>query len=141
MEQHPVEGYCAGVSEENVDRFLEIIEAFNRGDVERWLESYHPDAVFEPQIAVLEGGYSGHDGLRRLFADLTDTAEMREANYHDVRDLGDRVLALGTYHLIGEGSGIEIEFSLAKVATFRDGLCTYLKDFGDKDQALEAVGL
>ena len=44
-----------------------------------------------------------------------------------------------TYY--GEGSGIEIEFSLAKVATFRDGLCTYLKDFGDKDQALEAVGL
>jgi ketosteroid isomerase-like protein len=129
------------MSQENVDRFLEIIEAFNRGDVERWLESYHPDAVFEPQIAVLEGGYSGHDGLRRMFADLTETTEMREANYHDVRDLGDRVLALGTYRSIGKGSGIETEFSLAMVATFRDGLCTYLKDFGDKDQALEAVGL
>ena len=129
------------MSQENVDRFLEIIEAFNRGDVERWLESYHPDAVFEPQIAVLEGGYSGHDGLRRLFADLTETAEMREANYHDVRDLGDRVLALGTYHLIGEGSGIETEFPMAMVATFRDGLCTHLKDYGDRAEALKAAGL
>jgi ketosteroid isomerase-like protein len=129
------------MSQENVDRFLEIIEAFNRGDVERWLESYQPDAVFEPQIAALEGDYSGHEGLRRLFADLTETAEMAEADYHDVRDLGDRVLALGTYHSIGKGSGIETEFSLAMVATFRDGLCTHLKDYGDKDQALEAVGL
>jgi ketosteroid isomerase-like protein len=129
------------VSQENVDRFLEIIEAFNRGDVERWLATYHPDAVFEPQIAALEGDYSGHEGLRRLYVDLTETAEMAEANYHDVRDLGDRVLALGTYHSIGKGSGIETEFPLAMVATFRDGLCTHLKDYGERADALEAVGL
>ena len=105
------------------------------------METYHPDAVFEPQIAALEGESSGHEGLRRLFADLMETAETAEADYHDVRDLGDRVLALGTYRFIGEGSGIEIEFSLSIVATFRDGLCTHLKDYGERGQALEAVGL
>ena len=59
--------YCVGMSQENVDRFLEGNEAFNRGDVECWLATYHPDAVFEPQLAALEGRYSGHDGLRRFF--------------------------------------------------------------------------
>jgi hypothetical protein len=30
---------------------------------------------------------------------------------------------------------------VAIVATFRDGLITYIKDYGDKGQALEAAGL
>jgi hypothetical protein len=38
------------MSQENVDRFLEGIEAFNRGDVALWLETSHPD-VLEVGIA------------------------------------------------------------------------------------------
>jgi ketosteroid isomerase-like protein len=132
------------MSQENVDRFLEGNEAFNRGDVERWVATYHPDAVFEPQVAALEGRYSGHDGLRRFFADVADTLEMFEMfefHYPDVRDLGDRVLALGTLRGTGKGSGIATEVPLAVVATFRDGLCTHLKDYGEWRQALEAAGL
>ena len=129
------------MSQENVDRFLEGTEAFNRGDVERWLAIYHRDAVFEPQVSALEGDYVGHDGMRRFFADLTETLEMFEADYPDMRDLGDRVLALGTWRSIGKGSGIKSETPLAIVATFRDGLCTHLKDYGERTQALEAAGL
>jgi uncharacterized protein len=130
------------MSQENVDRFLEGNEAFNRGDAERWLATYHPDAVFEPQVAALEGRYSGHEGLRRFFADLADTFEMFEADYPDVRDLGDRVLALGTIRGTGKGSGIATEVPLAVVATFRDGLCTHVKDYGeDRDAAIEAASL
>ena len=58
------------MSEENVDRFLDGTEAFNRGDVERYLQNFQPDAVFELRNAELEGKYSGHDGLRRFFADF-----------------------------------------------------------------------
>ena len=53
------------MSQENVDWFLKSLEAFNRGDIEGWLEGFHPDAVFEPQIAALEGYYSEVDELRR----------------------------------------------------------------------------
>ena len=129
------------MSQENVDRFLEGNEAFNRGDVQRWLGTFHPDAVFEPQAAALEGDYIGHDGMRRFFAELADLLEMFKADYPDARDLGDRVLALGTFRSIGKGSGIESEFPLAVVATFRDELCAHLKDYGQRGQALEAAGL
>ena len=98
------------MSQENVDRFLEGTEAFNRGDVERWLETFHPDAVFEPQLAALEGDYIGHDGMRRFFAELADLLEMFEADYPDARDLGDRVLALGTFRSIGKGAGSRASF-------------------------------
>jgi hypothetical protein len=58
-----------------------------------------------------------------------------------VQDLGDRVLALGTANSIGKGSGIEQATPLTIVVSFRDGLITHFKDYGNKDQALEAVGL
>jgi ketosteroid isomerase-like protein len=129
------------MSQENVDRFLEGNEAFNRRDIERWLKTYHPDVVLEPQVSALEGEYLGHDGLRRFFADVADTLEMFEADYPDVRDLGDRVLALGTFRTVWKGSGMENDVPLAVVATFRDGLCTHFKDYSESGQALKAVGL
>ena len=129
------------MSQENVDRFRAGLEAYNRGDVERWLEDYHPDAVFEARIGPLEGDYSGHEGLRRLHADIADSWEVFELDCPDVRDLGDRVLALGTIHMIGRGSGIEVEDPVAFVSTFRDGLTNHIKDYGDWAKALKAVGL
>src|SRR5262245_25626474 len=129
------------MSQENVDRFLEGVASFNRGDVERSLQLYHPDAVLEVRQAELEGEYSGHDGLRRFFAEFAEPLETFEVQYSDVRDLGDRVLALGTLRTIGSGSGIELEGPVAIVASYRDGLCTHLKDYGEWRQALEAAGL
>lgn len=51
------------------------------------------------------------------------------------------MLALGTLRVRGRGSGIETDVPAAIAATFRHGLITHLKDYGDHDQALEAVGL
>ena len=129
------------MSQENVNRFLETTEAFNRRDVEHWLQNFHPDAVLELQNAALEGEYSGHDGLRRFFADFAESWEMAELHCPNVRDLGDRVLGLGTMRTIGRGSRIEQEGPVAFVASYRDGLCTHVKDYGEWGQALESAGL
>ncbi len=129
------------MSQENVDRFLETTAAFNRGDVERWLGYFHPDAVLELRDAELEGERSGHDGLRQFFADFEESFEKFEVHCPDVRDLGDRVLGLGTLRTIGRGSRMEQEGPVAFVSTFRDGLCTHVKDYGEWRQALEDVGL
>ena len=94
------------MSQENVDRFRGSMEAFNRGDVEGWLQDYHPDVVVALQDVELEGEYSGHDGLRRFFASFAESFEMFEVHYSDVRDLGDQVLGLGTLRTTGRGSGI-----------------------------------
>jgi ketosteroid isomerase-like protein len=134
------------MSQENVDRFLESTEAFNRafnqGDIEPWLETFHPDAILKLQNADLEGEYSGHDGLRRFLAEFAELFEMFNLDYTDVRDLGDRVLGQGAVRSIGKGSGIESELPVAVVASFRDGLCTHVQDYGEhRDAALQAAGL
>jgi ketosteroid isomerase-like protein len=129
------------MSEENVDSFLAHVEAVNRWDVPGLLRFVDPQIHFEPQVAVLQGSYAGYDGVREFFADVFETFEVFEVNFPDVRDLGDRVLALGTVRTIGKGSGVDQEAPLAIVMAFRDGRITHFKDYGDKDNALEAAGL
>ena len=52
------------MSEENVDRFLEGADAFNRGDLDAASDWLDPEVVFEPQAAALEGNVAGPDGVR-----------------------------------------------------------------------------
>ena len=126
---------------ENVDRFLEGAEAFNRGDIERALKGFDPNVRFEPQVTVMEGAFVGRDAVRAFMTDSTDFYEVFEVHYSEVRDLGERVLAFGTARSIGRESAIETEVPLAVVASYREGLCTRWKDYGDRDLALEAAGL
>jgi hypothetical protein len=131
------------MSEENVDRFIEVAEAFNRRDVGGLLRIMDPEIQFEPQQAALQGTYVGHEGVGEWLADLVQHYEIESGHvdYADIRDLGDRVLGIGTLRFTGKGSGIETEAVVAVVASFRNGLMTHFKDFGDKAQALEAAGL
>ncbi|HSJ17721.1 MAG TPA: nuclear transport factor 2 family protein, partial [Solirubrobacterales bacterium] len=89
----------------------------------------------------LQGSFVGLDGVRGWFADLTEHFATWRIDCEDIRDLGDRVLALGTIQTTGKGSGVETELPLAIVAEFRDGLVSDYIDYGDRAQALEAVGL
>ena len=137
------------MSEENVDRFLEATEVFNRiagGDaasVPDYLRFVDPGVRFEPQQTALQGSYIGHEGVLKWFTDLADAYELGSGRveYTRVRDAGDQVVAIGTLHLRGKTSGIETEVPVAVVASLRDGLITEFRDYGDKDQALEAAGL
>ena len=129
------------MSKENVDGFLEGAEALNRGDMGRLLEEYDEDVVFEPRAAEMEGAFVGPNGVQEFLTGLADTYEVFRTEFTDVRDLGDRVLAVGTQTTVAKGSGIEQKSPLAIVVTYRNGLITHFKDYGEKGLALEAVGL
>ena len=129
------------MSQENVDRFVRVIEAFNRMDIPDVLRFMDPEVQFEHRLAELEGSYAGLEAVNGFFADVVEHFDALKVDCPDVRDLGDRVLALGTTRLTGKGSGVETELPFAVVARFRDGRMTHFTDYGDKVQALEAVGL
>ena len=129
------------MSQENVTRFREATEAFNRGDVDAWLGFYDESCVFEPQVAAIEGTYAGHDGVREFIRTIGELYETFQVHLEEVRDLGDRVLALGTATGLGKRSGIEHSTPLAILARFENGRITRFKDFGDKARALEAAGV
>ena len=129
------------MSQENVEALRRILEAATRKDLPGFLRLMDPEIRFECQLAPVQGIYVGHDGVRDFWADFTHHFEPVLMHCPDVRDLGDRVLALGTARAIGKRSEVDIEAPLTIVARFRDGRMTDYTDFGDPDQALEAVGL
>ncbi len=124
-----------------MERFRATIEAWNRRDIEAALQGVDPEIQFEHRLAALQGSFVGLDGVRGWFADLIEHFGARRIYCEDIRDLGDRVLALGTFRTTGRESGVETELPFTVVARLKDGLITHFTDYGDRDQALEAVGL
>ena len=89
----------------------------------------------------MEGNYRGHDGIREFMADAFETLEVLRIDHREMRDLGDRVLALKAFQTHGTQSGIQDDVPFAIVATVREGLIVYLKDHGNRMLALEAAEL
>jgi len=130
------------MSKENVEAYREGIAAINRGDLEAALRLTDPEVTFEPLRAPVEGAYKGHDGIRAWFADTTESFEAFRIDHSEIRDLGDdRVLAIGALHVRGKGSGIETDVPSAAIVTFREGRMAALKDYAEREKALEAAGL
>ena len=129
------------MSQGNVEIVRAAIEAMNRRDIEGALRLMDPKVRFEHRLAALEGNFVGIDGVRGWFADLVETFDAWQIHCPDIRDLGDRVLALGTIKATGTESGVETELPLTVVARFEDERITHFTDFGDRAKALEAAGL
>jgi ketosteroid isomerase-like protein len=129
------------MSQENVDAIRAAVEAMNRRDIEGVLQLMDPKVRFEHRLAALEGDFVGIDGVRGWFADLVETFDAWQIHCPDIRDLGDRVLALGIIKATGTESGVETELPLTVVARFKDERITHFTDFGDRAKALEAAGL
>ncbi len=128
--------------EETLDVMRKTVEAFNSGDDAGLLETFDPDVVFEPQRASIQGAYRGHAGVLEWVADTRENFAAFRLDITDRRDLGgDRVLSIGTLHLRGRGSEVETDVPTAAIATLRQGKIVSLKDYGDRDKALEAAGL
>jgi ketosteroid isomerase-like protein len=129
------------MSDENVEAFRRLVEAVSRGDLEAARRHVAEDALLIPRRAGIEGAYRGHDGLRTFFENNAQLFEIWRADYPEMRDLGDRVLAIGTIHIRGRGSGVETDLPSAGLASFAGGKATKWEDFGERKLALEAAGL
>jgi ketosteroid isomerase-like protein len=129
------------MSQGNVELFSEAIAAFRRGDVEAVLDGVSEDVVWIAARSAVEGAYHGHEGLRRFLADNAENFEVFEPRFAEIRDLGDRVLACGSFHIRARGSGVETSFPVAGIATYRDGKLARWEDFRERSLALEAAGL
>ena len=129
------------MSQENVELLRESIERFNRSDFPGLFRLMDPEIRYKHRMADLQGDFTGVDAVKDWFADLGRHFVSWRIDCNDFRDLGDRVLALGTVRAVGKGSKVETELPYTVVARFRDGLVTDFTDFGDRDKALEAAGL
>jgi ketosteroid isomerase-like protein len=129
------------MSQENVEAFRRGADAISRGDVVDIPELVHPEAVFEPLRSATEGAYVGHEGMRRFIADTEEMFEVFQISYTDIRDLGDRLVAIGSIRMRARESGVETDVPSAAIVEYVDGLLFRYKDYGQARLALEAAGL
>ena len=133
------------MSQENVEAFKRGLEAGNRGDVETLLEELDPEVEWHSALHALLGGeqtvFRGHDGVREMLRDLNEAFGEIQIEISEIRDLGERIVAIGHLRLRGRESGAELESPIAYVAQYRNGKVIRLDDYLDHQEALEAAGL
>ena len=130
------------MSHENVELLKQGVEAFNLGDMDGML------ALMDPELEFVTAGlfpgippvYRGHDGWVTFARDIREPWESFTIETNEVRDAGDRIVLLMTFHARGR-SGLEVQRKFATVWTVRDGLAVSVRAYGEWDAALEAVGL
>ena len=134
------------MSQENVEVFRSASQAYNRRDVEAFLEVAHPDvewhpAAFRALIGAEAAVYRRHDGIRQMFREVDESFAAADNEWFDIRDLGQRIIATGRLHTRGRVSGVETESPVAVVVDFADGKVLRVRSYLDPKEALEAVGL
>jgi ketosteroid isomerase-like protein len=129
------------MSEENVAKVQEYIDAYNRRDFDTATAWFHPELEWilpERQSADNAHGPAEvihfWDGLDETFDDL-------QLDIQEHVDAGELIATRLRYFGRGKGSGLEIETEMYhQVATFRDGWMVRLEYFGSWPEALEATG-
>jgi ketosteroid isomerase-like protein len=133
------------MSQENVEAFKRGTDAANRRDIESFLEMLDSEVEWHPGlVALLEGEatvYRGREEVREMLQDMFQAFAELRFEFSEIRDLGDRILALGEMRGRGTESGAEIGSPWAFLIQLRDGKATHVRVYLDSKEALEAAGL
>jgi ketosteroid isomerase-like protein len=148
------------MSEENVEVVKRVAEAWNRDDLDAFIDLLDPDVEWYPAIErSFEGGESavsrmvalwiggtevrrGHAGVRKGWESYSgERVESLEVRLDEIRDLGESVLALGEMKITGRTSQLELTSEVALLSTFRGGKIVSAHDFMSHAEGLEAAGL
>ena len=129
------------MSEKNVELVLRRFDAVNRGDFDALAELTDPNAVWWDRADDLGAGtHRGREASLRHLAEILEDVEL-QARPDEFIDAGDHVVV--GVRLIGRGraSGVDFEEYEFHVFTFRDGKVTEQREYRERKEALEAVGL
>jgi|SRR5215217_5633872 len=132
------------MSQENVEIVRRVSDAYNRRDVGAMLDELHPEIEWHPWLQLQFGGgatvYRGTKASARESENLKKPS-LRSRQSTEIRDFGERVVAIG--HLRGRGteSGAITESPIAWIVEFKSGKVIRVREYLDPKEALQAAGL
>ena len=91
------------MSQENVEPFREVLDAFNQRDLGSFLALMDDDVEANSRLAPMEGGYHGHEGIRRWWQNLLAAFPDLTVEVVEVRNFGEATL--GILRNRGRGGG------------------------------------
>jgi ketosteroid isomerase-like protein len=98
-------------SAETRERLLAGYDAWNRGDLETWLDFMHPDVRLDAPgvFPGFDSEYRGHDGLRRFWAQLHDPWEEFSIDVEALKEEPDGFVVAIRFRAKGVGSGVDVD--------------------------------
>jgi ketosteroid isomerase-like protein len=132
------------VSQENVDRYLRGIAAWNSGDLDACLAvaAETPDSEFRTSglFPGVQPVYRGVEGTRQLWTDMRSPWDEFDMRIERIEDLGDVLLVLFTFEVTGR-DGVPTSRQWAHVVRYRSGNSIVTDNYPSWEQALKAAGL
>ena len=128
------------MSRETVELAHRAFDALNRRDLGAFLALMDDDVEAVPRLVAMEGGYHGHDGIRRWWQNLLDAFPDYSIEIVEVRDLGDLTFIALRNRGHGAGSDAPIEHRLWMLAEWRQEQVLWWHSYGTEAEALDAVG-
>jgi ketosteroid isomerase-like protein len=130
------------MSQENVEVVRRSVEAWNRRDLRKWLDTFRSDAEFDWSRArgPFKGVYRGHRELEAFSEEFWSTFEDAQLETYDWVEAGPEVVYSNTAHMRGR-DGIEVAARSTFVNTVENGQITRLRMFQERAEALEGAGL
>ena len=132
------------MSQENVRAVGEASAAFNRGDLDAWIEYWTDDLDYRAVEGAPDdhGPILGKDALRAYAQDWRDTFDDFTQEPVEQIDAGDdKVIVVFRVSGRAKLSGVETDLTYAALYTFRDGKVARGREYWTRDEALEAAGL
>jgi ketosteroid isomerase-like protein len=130
------------MSLENVEIARRGYEAFARGDLDAALNMMDPDIEAHNPPEVPEAAvHRGREAVRRDWEQAMDLFDDFWIVAERFLDAGDQLVVYLRYRGRSRGSHAEVDAPMAHVLTFRNGRVVRLKQYLNRTQALEAVGL
>ena len=129
------------MSQENVALTRRALQAFEDRDLDGLLAVLDDDVEAYPILAGMEGGYRGHDAIRRWWAALLDTFPDFRATIVELRDLGDLTIAVLRLRGHGAESATPVDATVCQVTEFGHGKCIRWRVYTSERDAVEAAGV
>ena len=131
------------MSQQNVDLVRQAFAVRDSDGVEAALRLFASDVAWYTSEQWLEGAvYRGHEGLRTVEAMWTANIDDWAWRVHDIREAGDRVVALSEMTGRTKRSGVPVSRRVGLVVSdIHDGLLGAVRVYSSWREALEAVGL
>ena len=132
------------MSEENLRKVREAAAAFNRGDLDTWLEYFADDIDYRAIKGAPDdhGPIQGVNALRAYAQDWQDTFDDFTSDPVELMDAGENnVIAITRVSGHAKLSGVNTDLTYAALYTFRDGKVVRGREYWTRDEALEAAGL
>ena len=127
------------MSQQNVDCARASAEAFNRRDWDAFIALADEEIDVESRLVAMEGGYRGHEGVRRWWESFLGAFPDYTLEIEELRDLGD--VTVGHLHGWGHGAGSSTPLidPFWMAMAWKDGKCTWWRNCSTEDEALEAA--